>query len=102
MLKTKARRQVNNKLVDSAVIYVRNCAKRAIMLTMPRLTSLKALKERICGKMKVDPENQLLFLQGKLIEEENGEIELKDKYIFHLVNLKKVDQPKITLHFRKI
>ena len=102
MLKAKNPKQTNPRSTDTAVIYVRNSAKRAIMLTLPRLTSLQVIKEKISNKMKVHPDNQLLCLQGNVIWEESSQIELEDKYIFHLVNLKKVHQPKLTLHFKKL
>lgn len=67
MLKAKNRKQQNPRSTDNAVIYVRNCAKRAIMLTLPKVTSLQVIKERISAKMKIHPDNQLLFLHGRVV-----------------------------------
>ena len=53
-----------------ATIYVRNYAKKAIMLILPTKIGMRELREKIQRKMKVAHEDQALFLHGTLIPNE--------------------------------
>lgn len=50
-----------------ATIYVRNYAKKAIMLILPTRIGMRELREKIQRKMKVPQEDQALFLHGTLV-----------------------------------
>ena len=59
---------------EQATIYIRNYAKKAIMLVLPTRMSMKELRERIHRKMKVPQEDQALFLRGFLVPNDLEEI----------------------------
>lgn len=52
--------------------------------------------------MKIKTEDQALFLQGKLIEYDENELDLHNGYIFHIVNLSRVKISTISIHVKRI
>lgn len=83
-------------------IYVRNYAKKAVMMVLPSRIRMNDFQEKITRKMKVDQENQALFLHGSLIPNSLQEIELHNQGIFHLVILKRVYLPDISISIKRI
>lgn len=81
---------------------MRNYAKKAIMLTIDKNAKMEEIRQRVYHKMKVPQEDQVLILNGQLIPNDEENIYLENKLIFHLVNLKRVRQEKITITIRKI
>ena len=52
--------------------------------------------------MKIAEEDQALFLNGHLVLDENEEIEVQNRYIFHLVNLKRVGLERMSIFVKRI
>ena len=50
-----------------ATIYIRNYAKKAIMLQLPPKIKVAELKEKIYTRMRIPHEDQVLFLHGNQI-----------------------------------
>lgn len=85
---------------ESVIVYIRNYAKRAIMIKTEKYLKMDDLKAKIYKKMKVPVEDQVLFLQGSLISD--NYIQLENKMIFHLINMKRVMVEKISLILKRI
>lgn len=59
-------------------------------------------RQIIYERMKIKTEDQALFLQGKLIEYDENELDLHNGYIFHIVNLSRVKISTISIHVKRI
>ena len=62
--------RVSNPPIDNepkATIYIRNYAKKAIMLQLPSRIKVAELKDKIYRRMRVPHEDQILFLHGNQI-----------------------------------
>ena len=92
--------KLDSTLDELVPVYVRNTFKKAIVLGLPRLVSLKVIKDRIHAKMKINPENQILFMEGKILHSEK--IKLSKKSIIHVINTKRVNQDHITIKVRRL
>ena len=57
--------------IPTATIYIRNYAKKAIMLNLPARVRLLDLKDKIYHRMRVPQEDQVLFLHGEMVEHDN-------------------------------
>ena len=92
----------NTNSEPKVTIYVRNYAKKAIMLTLPTRVPLSEIRGRVEKKMKVSQEDQILFLHGCIVPSDLEEIELENRLIFHLVNLKRINLDRIWISVKRI
>lgn len=60
-------KKITRNKVNRVTVYVRNYAKKAIMLTLNRNAKMEEIRQRIYHKMKVSQEDQALFLNGDMI-----------------------------------
>lgn len=59
-------------------------------------------RQIIYERMKIKNEDQAIFLQGKLIEYDEDELDLHNGFIFHLVNLSRVKISTISINVKRI
>jgi hypothetical protein len=87
---------------EHSTIYVRSYSKRATILKLPSRCRMADLQKKIAHKFKISEEDQVLVLHGKLVPTTEKYIILEDQYIFHVINIKRVNQAKITISLKKI
>lgn len=96
------RKKPSSNESDIVSVYVRNYAKKAITLKVPSKVKISALKSSITKKMKISKNDQVLFLNGNQIPDDLDEIEVENRFIFHLANLKRIGYDNMTIFIKRV
>lgn len=87
---------------DSVNVYVRNSQKVGRIIKISAGITAEALYQTAAESHSLAPENIHLYLQGKLIENDQTPCELKEKAIIHLVNNQDLDRETIEIKVKDL